>query len=85
MQADDLRERHTRRPFEPFRLTLSTGEQLECRHPEMLIVGKRKAVLGVAADPSDPLADRTIDVDLLHIVKLEDLPSKTPADGNGTG
>ena len=50
----------------------------------MMIVGKCKVVVGVATDPNDLQPDRTIDIDLLHIVKVEDLPAPS-ATGNGSG
>lgn len=71
-----------KRPFQPFRLTLTDGRTLDVRHPEMLLPGRRFAVIGLLTPgESEPLADRAITVDLLQIVSLEPLP--TPAQSEG--
>ncbi len=63
-----------RRPFVPFRITLTEGTTYEIRHPELCMAGRRSAVIGVPA-PGDPdrLFDRSVTVDLLHIVQIEPL------------
>ena len=46
MPPEDL-ERHLR-PFAPFRIQLSTGETIDVRHPELVMVGKRSAIIGIS-------------------------------------
>jgi hypothetical protein len=62
------------RPFVPFRITLTNGSSYDIRHPELCMAGRRSAVIGIA-DPEDRdrLFERTVTVDLLHIVRLESL------------
>ena len=69
-----------RQPFVPFRFSLTAGTVYEVRHPELCIVTTRSLYLGlpVAGDP-DLLTERTVIVDLLHIVKLE--PMETSVKG----
>lgn len=84
MAPEELASAVRRRPFVPFRLTLTEGSVYEVRHPELCMPGRRSAVLGLTApDASNLLFDRSVTIDLLHIVKLEPLDSAT-ARPNGT-
>ena len=38
MRADELRELLDRRPFEPIRLHISSGQTVDIKHPEMAFV-----------------------------------------------
>jgi hypothetical protein len=61
-------------PFRPFRIALTDGRTLEVRQPELVLPGRRSAIIGIPA-PGDSEAfydDRTT-IDLLHIVSLEPL------------
>ncbi len=68
-----------RRPFVPFRVTLMEGTTYEIRHPELCMVGRRSAVIGLSS-PKDAevLFDRSVTVDLLHIVQIEPLETASP-------
>jgi hypothetical protein len=72
MAPEEIAARLRRKPFVPFRVTLTEGSIYEIRHPELCMVGRRSAIIGISTrnDP-DRLFDRSVDVDLLHIVKLE--------------
>jgi len=82
MGANDLLETLGVRPFEPFRLVMTDGAAYDIRHPDLLWVGARSVMVGLAADPASPLWERSVRVDLLHIVRLEPL---APATGQGNG
>jgi hypothetical protein len=72
MAPQDILEAVRRRPFAPFRMTLTEGSTYEVRHPELCMVGRRAVVVGVLAPGRpDQLFDRSVTIDLLHIVKLE--------------
>ena len=45
MDLAGLREALLQRPFEPFSIRLADGRSLAVRHPELLAVGKRRAIL----------------------------------------
>lgn len=67
----------------PFRLTLTEGSGYEVRHPELCMAGRRSAVIGLApASGPDILFERSVTVDLLHVVKLEPLDASA-ANTNG--
>jgi hypothetical protein len=72
MAPEEITARLRRRPFVPFRMTLTEGSTYEIRHPELCMVGRRSAIVGIiTTDDPDRLFDRSVDIDLLHIVKLE--------------
>jgi hypothetical protein len=79
MTQDELQESARRQPFEPFRLLLSTGATYDIRHSDLIMVGRRSAVIGVTNEPTGTAYDRTIKVDLLHIVAIEELPALPPS------
>ena len=76
MAPEELAAALRRRPFAPFRPTLTEGSTYDIRHPELCMAGRRSAIIGLAA-PGDPdlLFERSVTVDLLHVVKLEPLGS----------
>jgi hypothetical protein len=79
MTEQELQAAARRQPFEPFRLILTTGTTYDVRHPDLIMVGRRSAVIGVTSDPNRKIYDHTIKVDLLHIVGIEELPVSPPS------
>lgn len=87
MRRDELIEKLRARPFRPFRLYVSDGGTFEIRHPEMLMVGRHSAVVGMlghadnggGASEGYPAIDRFTDIDLLHVTRVEQLPADRPA------
>jgi hypothetical protein len=77
MPPDEIKEKLRHRPFVPFRIVLDDGTAYEIRHPELLFLGKRSAVIGLTDNPADTLYDRYITVALLHITRLEPLDVAT--------
>jgi hypothetical protein len=85
MTQEELQEAARRQPFEPFRLVLTTGTTYDVRHPDLIMVGRRSAILGFSNEPGGSAYDRTIKVDLFHVVGIEDLPAASPpTDGAAT-
>jgi hypothetical protein len=86
MAPEELAHALRRRPFVPFRLTLTEGSSYDVRHPELCMAGRRSAVIGLApTDDPDLLFDRSVTVDVLHIVKLEPLEPASSPHANGPG
>jgi len=81
MSHEDLKTRIQQRPFIPFRIVLTEGTSYEIRHPELFMLGKRGAVIGLAKDAEQAFFDATVLVDLLHIVRLEPLDTTAAAGG----
>jgi hypothetical protein len=76
---EELQTHARRQPFQPFRLVTTTGQTFDIRHPDLIMVGHRSAVLGLTNDPTGVAYDRTFQVDLFHVVGVEEL---APAQGN---
>ena len=81
MSAEDLLEYLQRQPFEPFRLVMTDGTAYAIRHPGLLWVGQRSAMVGLTGKPGKTFYERSVKIDLLHIIRLE--PLEFPASGNG--
>ncbi len=84
MDPKELATALRRRPFVPFRLTFTEGSTVEVRYPELCLAGQRSAVIGFPA-PGDPdlLYERSVTIDLLHVVKMEPLEASSPSRPNG--
>jgi hypothetical protein len=72
MRPQDLLEFTRRRPFSPFRICMTDGRTYDVRHPDLLIVLRSRAIVGVGGDQ---VPDRDEDVALLHVVRIEPLPA----------
>ncbi len=78
MRAAELRVLLDRRPFEPIRLHISSGQTVDIKHPEMAVVTRSLVFVGVT-DSDDRVAEYGIFYNLLHVVKIEPLnDSKRP-------
>jgi len=82
MPPKDLEKKLRHKPFRPFRMHLTDGTAYDVLHPEMVLLGRRSLVLGFASRPEQTLCERTVDIDSLHIVRMEYLRSRKPR-GNG--
>ena len=83
MTHEELQQAAHRQPFEPFRVVLTTGTTYDIRHPELIMVGRRSAIIGITNEPGETAYDHTIKVDLLHVVGIEELPATVPPSKNG--
>jgi hypothetical protein len=82
MRREELVEVIHARPFQPFRLYVSDGRTFDVRHPEMLLVARHSASIGVpemggGEVPGEvyPKMDRFALVDLMHVTGIEHLSS----------
>ena len=83
MTREELQDSARRQPFEPFRIILTTGATYDIRHPDLIWIGQRSAMIGLTNDPNGTAYDRSIKVDLFHIVGIEELPVSPPPSSNG--
>jgi hypothetical protein len=79
MTHEEFHEAPRRQPFEPFRVILTTGTVYDIGHPDLILVGRRSAVIGTTNEPNGIAYDRTVKVDLLHVVGIEELPIAKPS------
>ena len=73
MQPEDMADHLTKRPFEPFRIFLSDGKTFDIRHPELCMVGRTTAYVGVPDRKRRGVAMRVIHCALVHITRIEPL------------
>jgi hypothetical protein len=70
MTLQTFREMLTRRPFQPVRLTLSSGQSYEISHPEMALLTRTDILIGVDAAEDGVPAEFKI-ISLLHVAAME--------------
>jgi hypothetical protein len=71
MTPEDLRQLVKPRPFRPFRITMATSETFDVWHPDLIIVGRSIAALGLGNAGEEPIADGIIWLDLDQIVHFQ--------------
>lgn len=76
MTAKDLLIRIKKHPFSPFRVIVSDGATYDVRHPDQIVVGRDSVTIGIRGE-SEELFEAMDLVDLIHVVRLEPLPTKT--------
>ena len=82
MTPEELRESLRQQPFEPFRLVMTDGEGYDIRHPDLLWVGERTAYVGLTGQPGRTFFERSVKVDLFHVVRAVPLDAvATPVNG----
>lgn len=75
MRPEDLHEYLRRKPFCPFRITLTDGRTFDIRHPELIMVGRTSAEIGIPSSRYEyPTFDRRVSISLLHVMQMELLP-----------
>ena len=72
MTVQTFRNLLTERPFKPFRVTMSSGQSYEVRHPEMAFVTKSDLVIGIDSQDDGIPAEFKI-CSLLHVTSIEPL------------
>jgi hypothetical protein len=72
MTVRDFRDLLTSRPFQPFRVVMSSGEAYEVRHPEMAWLTRTNLFVGIDAD-SEGIPGRAKMCSLLHVTVVEPL------------
>jgi hypothetical protein len=82
MSPQELRDTLRQQPFEPFRLVMTDGTGYDIRHPDLLWVGRRTAMVGLAGHPAQTLYERAVKIDLLHVIRLEPLEATPPSTHN---
>jgi len=76
---EELRDVLRTQPFQPFRLVMTDGQAYEIRHPDLLWVGRRSAMVGLTGQPGRTFYERAVQVDLLHVIRLEPLEAAPSA------
>jgi hypothetical protein len=70
-------------PFRPFRISMSSGQILEIRHPEMISVGRTTAhIYTYLSDDPEQAKQREYEVSLLLMESIEPLEVTSAQEGN---
>ena len=72
MTVQTFRELLTRRPFQPFRLVMSSGQSHEVRHPEMALLTRTDMLVGIGDTDEGVPAEFKI-CSLLHVTAVAPL------------
>ncbi len=72
MTVQTFREMLARRPFQPVRLTVSSGQTFDIRHPEMALLTRTDILIGLDEDREGTPARFKI-VSVLHVTSMEPL------------
>ncbi len=84
MAPTELRDLLRQNPFEPFRIVLSDGAAFDIRHPDLLWVGQQTAYVGLIGEPGQTFFERSLRVDLWHVVRVEPLQALPANPPNGS-
>jgi hypothetical protein len=71
MRPEELTALLRTRPFVPLRIHMTDGHTYEIHHPEVMVVGRSHAFVGLRPDPQTGVVDRTEYFALLHIVRVD--------------
>lgn len=75
VRTEDLAKFQQERPFRPFRITLTDGRIFEVHHPELIMVGRTTAEIGIRSlEHAFPAYERTVTISLMHVMQIEVLP-----------
>jgi hypothetical protein len=77
MTLDAIREMLVRRPFEPLRTTMSSGQVVEVRHREMASLARSRMTVTLPDENGEP-SDRVEFLSYLHIAHLQSLQENRP-------
>jgi len=75
MTLQTFREMLSRRPFQPVKLTLSSGQSFEIRHPEMAMLTRTSILIGTDFAADGVPAEFKI-ISLLHVTAMEPLETQ---------
>ena len=74
MTVQTFRDLLSQRPFQPFRLVMSSGQSYEVRHPEMAMLTRTSILVGI--DESDDGVPAEFKIcSLLHVTAVEPISS----------
>jgi hypothetical protein len=75
MTVQTFREMLSRRPFQPVKLTLSSGQSFEIRHPEIAMLTRTSILIGTDV-AEDGVPQEFKIVSFLHVTTMEPLTSQ---------
>jgi hypothetical protein len=80
MRPQELTRLIRTHPFVPFRIHLTDGQTFDIFHPDQIIVLRGRVDIGVEPDVSTGVVNRVEHCSLLHVVRVEELPSPSQSE-----
>jgi hypothetical protein len=77
--SDDILARLRHSPFIPVRIIISSGQTFDIYHPDLVLVGRRDMIIGMASRENPAQYEQTTRVPLMHVTAMEDLPTSKAA------
>jgi hypothetical protein len=74
MNLQSFRDLLAKRPFQPFKLVMSSGQSYEVRHPEMAWLSRTDIYVGVG-ETDEGVPARVRICSLLHVTAVEPIDS----------
>ncbi len=65
-------------PFKPFRICNSDGKSYDITNHDMMFVKRNAVLIGIDFD-SNSIAERLVECALIHITRVEDIPTAQAA------
>lgn len=62
---------------------MTDGQGYEIRHPDLLMVGLTSAIVGLTGEPGQTFFERSVKVDLSHVIRTEPLEAARQKDRHG--
>jgi hypothetical protein len=75
-RPDEILERLRKRPFTPVRIKVTSGEEFDILHPDLVLVGERDVTIGTASKRNPGMYYSQTRVAIMHITMLEDITSQ---------
>jgi hypothetical protein len=79
MRPEEITALLRKRPFIPLRIHMTDGHTYDVPHPEVMVVSRSHATIGLRADPESGVFERVEYLGLVHIVRIEEVPSTAAA------
>ncbi len=71
MRPEELRDVIREQPFRPFRIFVSDGSAYDVRHPELIMVTRRRVHIALPTANGDDVPDDFVRCDPVHITRIE--------------
>ena len=76
LNPDDIINRLRGQPFVPLRIIISSGQQFDILHPDLVLVGRMDMIIGMASNENPARYDSTTRIPIMQdVTALQDLPS----------
>ena len=79
MTFSDILQRCRKQPFRPFRVHVSDGSSYEVFHRDAILVTFTAATVGLFESEGGEVPDRTVEIDVAHITRLETIDEPATA------